>query len=255
MCCEFIQILVRIMIFGTSEKFASFLISEDWQGATEFGAIFGGSALQGDPEIEVLPIGSCSTAHLKHGAIQCRVTLPSLWEHLQNHTGTFHTDSVHYPAITSCVGRIPHALLSKLISSPSSTCYSTFFSTGSKNGWLKLKLCWKQGQNSWFKAGLRSVSISSRDKCCTAQTPQFMLHLSISYLIRLLWHMRTLQVWKYHEVCVSIGLKHLCLKYQYFNNSAFWIPSLQRLSGVSVLRFLALWECFTFSIAKCFTKA
>lgn len=105
MCYKFIQILVRIMIFGTSDKFASFLISEDWQGAMEFGVIFGGSALQCDLVIEVFPIGSCSTAHLKHGEIQCRVTLPSLWEILQNHAGTFHTGLVHYPAVTSCAGR------------------------------------------------------------------------------------------------------------------------------------------------------
>lgn len=105
MCYKFIQILVRITIFGISDKFASFLISKDWQGATEFGVIFGGSALQHDLVIEVLPIGNCSTAHLKHGAIQCRVTFSALWELLQNHTGTFHRDLVQYPVITSCVGR------------------------------------------------------------------------------------------------------------------------------------------------------
>lgn len=105
MCYKFIPISVRIMIFGTSDKFASFLISKDWQEATEFGVIFGGSALQRDLVIEVLPSGSFSTAHLKGGAIQCRLTLPSLGELLQNHTGTFHTDLVHYPAITSSVGR------------------------------------------------------------------------------------------------------------------------------------------------------
>lgn len=184
------------MIFGTSDKFASFLISKDWQGATEFGVVFGGSALQHDLVIEVLPIGSCSTAHLKHGAIQCRVTFPSLRELLQNHAGTFHMDLVHYSAITSCVGR---EYLTYFLSLINVLFHS--FSTGSKNGWLQLKLCWKQGQNSWLKAEFRSVSISPRkhrDKACTAQTPQFMLHLSVSYLIRFLWHVRTFQVWKHH---------------------------------------------------------
>lgn len=72
----------------------------------EIGAIFCGSALQCDLVIEVLPIGSCSTAHLKYHEIQCRAALPFLWEHLQNHPETFLTSFVHYLAITlSCVGR------------------------------------------------------------------------------------------------------------------------------------------------------
>lgn len=124
-----------------------------------------------------------------------------------------------------CGERIPHALLSKLISSPASTFYSTFlFPTGSKNGWLKLKLCWKQRKNSWLKAEFRTVHISprkNRDKACTAQTHQFRLHLNISYLIRLLWHVRTLQMWKHHKVSESIDLKHLSLKAAHFESQVF----------------------------------
>lgn len=72
----------------------------------EFGAIFGGSALQYNIVIEMLLIGSCSTAHLKYDEIQCRAKIPFLWDLLHSHAGTFHTHFVHYPAITfSCVGR------------------------------------------------------------------------------------------------------------------------------------------------------
>lgn len=135
MCYKFIQILVRSMIFGTSDKFTSFLIFKDWQGATEFDVIFGGSALQADLVIEVPSHWELqhSSSETWCNSVQGYITI-LMGALTKPHWNLLHRLSSLPWNHLLCGERIPHALLSKLISSPSSTFYSIFFSQGIKMG-------------------------------------------------------------------------------------------------------------------------